>query len=266
MPPDCPITEEEISALVDDELCGREQKRVAAHVAACPDCRDLAGEALAGKRLLGVRSRPVDPPTESWQGIITTLDAADGIARAATPQRRQSRPGSVPALAGLGLVLIAGAMLCRHRAVGSATENGFFVRAHAEVMARYHGSPDWSTPGPLTQDVVSPAPQSRDTTWLEVARVLHRFRGEFLHQTLYRVGRTPISEFTLSSKAFDAGEMSPTDYERDADFLLRASRNGSVVAWQSAGSTHVLVGRTSPNELLALATARRAQTPGTDSF
>jgi len=70
----CPITEEQVGCLVDGELTGQEQRRVAAHVSVCEHCSALAGRILAGKRFLSASSPEVDPPAGSWDRLVVALD------------------------------------------------------------------------------------------------------------------------------------------------------------------------------------------------
>lgn len=253
----CPITEEEISALVDGELVGREERRVAAHVAVCAECSVRAGALFAGKRLLAIRSHAIEPPHALWDHLVASLDEVDGMARASVTgaPRRGSRPwGSAPALAGLGCILILAALFWRGVATRDVGHGALFLNAHLAACSRFTDAGVL----PNVSDVV--APGFTATTWDPVARNVFSLDGQFVEQTLYRVDHTPISEFVLLARAFDARGLRAVHYN-GATYLVSARRCGSVVAWDMAGMMRVLVGRTRPDELLALADTRRATAP-----
>lgn len=254
MRPDCSITEDDVNALVDDELCGREQRRVAAHVSGCPHCSALAGVTLAGKRLLGARSQPVDPPAHSWEHALAALDEVDGVARATRPTRSSRMLHTAPALAACGILLIVGALTWRSRTTEGVGDGPAFVRHHlaAASMVIPGG-------GSSVQEVVTPRPGG--AAWIPVARWLFPLNGEFVDHTLYRVDRTRISEFIVSSHVFDSTGLRRAVLRGGGVYRVRSEPGGSVVAWESSGLTHVLVGRTGVTDLLSLAASRRSRGP-----
>lgn len=254
MHPDCPITEDDVNALVDNELRGREQRRVAAHVAVCPDCGATAGASLAAKRVLGAKGQPLEVPVGSWERLRGALDQADSVAVAMRAQPRGRSLPLVPALAACGLLFIIGAVAWHNRAGTDTGHGALFVRNHEAASALMMRAPQ------LAVHDVTVGNASR-ATWAPVGRWLMPFNGEFVDHTFFRVGRTPISQFIVSSQAFDAGGLDSIRTPDGSRYLVRVEQGGSVVAWEAGGLMHVLVARIGPNQLLALAEARRAQGP-----
>jgi anti-sigma factor RsiW len=261
---ECPITENDIHALVDGELTARETRRVATHVVACPKCSALAGGTLAGKRLLSPRTQAVEPPADSWQRVVSALDDADSTVRNISwTSRRRLHFDSVPALAVAGLMLLVGAGVWQLNLNYSAGRGSAqLVRAHIAACTNLSlGAPTRSGGG--AREVVTPTPGT--ARWAPVARALFPVNGELAEQTLYRVDRTPVSEFVMSPRAFQRFGLTHARY-RDGEYWYSSDRNGSVVAWESGGITHILVGRAGPADLLGLASSRRAQAPTGQSF
>jgi anti-sigma factor RsiW len=262
MAPDCPLnsecslTEDDLNALVDDQLSGRDQRRVAAHVACCRTCSELVGSTLASKRLLAARGQELEPPAESWQDLVGALDDTDRVARSASQPRRWHNLGSAPALAIAGIALVALALVWTSRMNGPGGQGQVFVKAHLAVAAMTATWP--SSPG-VAHDVVTPTPGG--AVWQGLSRSFMPVGGEFVEHTLYRVDRTPISEFVLSSRCFDRAGLRPVHYEDGARYLVRAEQYGSVVAWEDRGTIRVLVGRVGADELLSLASSRRLRVP-----
>lgn len=254
MRPDCPITEDDINALVDDELRGREQRRVAAHVVACPDCRGTAGATLAGKRMLGAKGQPLDVPVGSWDRLATALDQADRVAVAMHTAPRGRTFPLVPALAACGIMLIVAAAAWHNRAGNTRSHVAQFVRSHEAACALILRAPQLAV-----HDVVVADPGR--ASWVPVARWLIPLNGEIVDHTFYRVGPTPISQFVVSTRACDSDGLEPIRTTSGTRYLVRAEQGGSIVAWETGGLVHVLVGRIGPNQLLTLAEARRAQGP-----
>ena len=254
MRPDCTITEDDINALVDDELRGREQRRVAAHVAVCPDCRGIAGATLASKRMLGAKGQPLDVPLGSWDRVARALDEADSVATAMHAASRGRAFPLVPALAACGIVLIVAAAAWHSRAGNARGDGVQFVRSHEAACALLLRAPH------LAVHDVAVANPGR-ASWAPVARWLTPLNGEFVDHTFFRVGSTPISQFVVSTRAFNPDGLETIRTAGGTRYLVRAEQTGSVVAWETGGLMHVLVGRIGPNQLLALADARRAQGP-----
>lgn len=259
---ECPITETDIHALVDGELTAKEARRVATHVVACPACSALAGSTLAGKRLLSPRTQEVDPPADSWQRVLAALDEADATARTMSWRARPRwKLDSVPvlAVAGILLLIIAGVWQLNLTYSG-ARASSQLLRAHIAACSNLSfGVP---TPGGA-REVVTPTPGA--ARWAPVARALFPVNGELAEQTLYRVDRTPVSEFIMSPRAFQRFGLTHARY-RDGEYWYSSDPNGSLVAWEAGGITHVLVGRAGPADLLGLASSRRAQAPNGRSF
>ena len=263
MSEDCQVSGEEINALVDDELCGREQRRVAAHISTCRRCSCTTGGTLAAKRLLGARSMPVDPPPALWPRVASALDQADGVAQASKASSQAARPArrltGVPALAGVGLVLIAGALAWRTWAFEPSRRAAPFLHAHAEMLAASSGN----VGNGLGNAVSVGRPGS--TTWEPLGSELQPFDGAFVAHTLYRVQRMLVSEFIVSSQSFSSSGLSRDEYD-GVGYLVAEDRGVSLVAWESRGITSVLVGRVGRGEMLSLASVRRAQAPLMDSL
>lgn len=259
MRPQCPVTEDELNALVDGELCGREQGRVSAHVLCCDDCRSLVGQTLATKRLMGVRSQALDPPTGSWETLLTAMDEVDGMARATTYGPPARRLDSVPLLAAAGLVVMVVAAGWLYLGGRHAVQAVQFVRTHAAACSDLAPGVAMARFGDVT------APRADGMVWVPVARTLFPVDGQVFEQTLYRVDRTAVSELLLSASAFSSDGLTPVRAS-GADYLVGVEHSGSVVAWRSGAMVRVLVSRTAPQDLLAMAVARRAQIPLARSF
>ncbi|MCE5218864.1 zf-HC2 domain-containing protein [bacterium] len=260
MSPECPITEDEINALVDGETSGREQKRIAAHVVTCPICSAVAGGTLASKRLLGARAQPVEAPAGSWERMLSALDAADGVRRATCVHGSHWRFDTTQALAFAGLLLIVAGVWHSYGLQSASRYSSVFLRTHSAAFSNLRAS---TPPMPNVRDVVTPSPGG--VQWVPVARALFPLEGELAEHTLYRVDRTPISEFVVSPKILHSCGLTPVRY-RDVEYSVRSDPRGTMVAWQSAGVTYILVGRTGPSDLLALASARRSQASTVRSF
>lgn len=255
MAPDCPITEDELNALVDDQLCGRDQRRVAAHVAACQACSEFVGGTLASKRLLAARGHELEPPACSWDDLVAALDATDRVARTSREARRRREWVSVPALAGVGVILIAVALVWTGRYRESHSQGASFVQAHldaAGLSARIAATPR------NVHDVVTPVPGG--AYWQGVARSYIPLGGELVEHTLFRVDRTPISEFLVPIRQFERTGLEPAHFD-GAWYMVRAERAGSVVAWEDRGMVRMLVGCVGIDEMLSLAAARRERVP-----
>jgi anti-sigma factor RsiW len=267
MRPHCPVTEDELSSLVDDELSGRAQRRVASHAVNCPHCAQMLGSLLAGKRFLSARGQPVDVPAGSWQRLIAEIDRADGLARTATMDPLRPRRSYLPALAAAGLVLLLGVWGWQSRHAPPPASPGLFARAHEAAWGQFAPIGATRNPGAWADVSEVTTPRSVGTQWVPVARALMPLRGQIIEQSLYRVDRTPVSEFVLPSETF-----SPRGYSEvrvnGAPFLCRTEGGGSysLVAWEAGRITNVLVGRTHIQDLLLLAATRRAQVPLTRSL
>ncbi|MBP8951069.1 MAG: zf-HC2 domain-containing protein [Armatimonadetes bacterium] len=250
----CPITEEQVGCLVDGELTGQEQRRVAAHVSVCEHCSALAGRILAGKRFLSASSPEVDPPAGSWDRLVVALDDTDSLARAMQPQKTRSLDWrSVPALAACGLLLIVSALVWRSQSSEAAGMGPIFVRQHLAAEASFSRAA--STAGNV-YDVVTSRPGN--PTWVPIARRLFPMGGKFVDHTLYRVDdRAKISEFQFPADLFDRSGLGAVSYG-SAQYWVRAERGGSVVAWETSGLMHVLVARTDATDLLGLAAHHRS--------
>ena len=259
MSPDCPITEDEINALVDGELATREQRRVAAHIVTCSGCSEAAGGLLAEKRLLSARSQQVEPPAALWAGVAATLDTLDGLARASRPVRRVRTFGSVLGLASLGCLLIVGTLVWRGHLGPDLGQGAVFARAHMLACQRVIGAGD----APNVSDVV--APSLGVSQWEPLQRAVFSLEGQFVDHTLYRVNRTPISEFVLAAQTLRLQGVSTVRYD-GATYLVHGEPGGSVVAWQAGGVARVLAGRVKAPELLYLAAGRRAAVPLTPMY
>jgi hypothetical protein len=255
MAPDCHMTEDELNALVDDQLAGRDQRRVAGHVASCASCSEIVGGTLAGKRLLAARGQELEPPAESWRDLLVALDTTDRVAHSTGHVQRWHGLGSAPSLAIAGVALIALALVWTSRLAGPGGQGQSFVKAHLAVAGMAAGLSGGTG---ATHDVVTPMPGGAQ--WLGVSRSFIPVGGEFVEHTLYRVDRTPISEFVLSARCFDGSGLRPIRYE-GAHYLVHAESYGSVVAWEDRGTVRVLVGRVGADELLSLATSRRLRVP-----
>jgi anti-sigma factor RsiW len=253
MRPDCIITEDDINALVDNELTGREQRRVAAHVASCPECSVIAGGALAAKRMLGVRMQPVDPPAASWQTIASALDEVDQVAHATFQPSARPFWRRMPVGAAIGIALMLGAVAMHLNRTVTPSQDAFFARAHSVLAMN-----TLSSGARNTQDVVTPSPGG--VRWDPVARSLMSVNGEIVEQTLFRVDRAPISQFVMSAAAFDRRRHEKVDFG-GRRYYVGVSQQGSLVAWESRGIITALVARTDPRELIALASGRQARTP-----
>jgi hypothetical protein len=255
MTPNCTMTDDELNALVDNQLAGRDQRRVATHVAACRFCSEFVGGTLASKRLLAVRGQELEPPAGSWQDLVGALDTADRVAHSSAQARPAYSLGSTPSLAIAGVALIALALVWTSRLTGPGGQGPVFVKAH---LAAAGISAGWSGTPSVTHDVVTPTPGG--AVWQGVSRSLIPVGGEFVEHTLYRVDRTPVSEFVLSSRCFDHKGLRPIRYD-GGHYLVRAEQYGSVVAWEDRGTVRVLVGHVGADELLSLAAVRRLKVP-----
>jgi len=255
MPSDCPITEDEINALVDGELAGREQRRVAAHIVTCSGCSEAAGGLLAEKRLLSARSQAVETPSDLWARVAVTLDTLDGLAKASRPPaRRPVALGSTPALATIGCLLIVGALVVRSQLPAGMGQGAMFARAHLAACQRAVGGGDV----PSVSDVV--APGLGLGSWDAVERAVFSLNGQYVEHTLYRFNRTPISEFVLATQALSLQGVTSVRYD-GAVYLVRGEPGGSLVAWEAGGIARVLAARVKVPELLSAAAARRAVVP-----
>jgi len=252
MRPECDITEDELNALVDNELTGREQRRVAAHIVGCESCSAMLGGILAGKRLLSVKMQPVDPPASSWTMISANLDEIDSLAHATRPITAAFNLRRVPALAVVGVLLMLVATVMHLQRLSQPVPGIQFARAHMALASnamRFGGSSN-------TQDVVTSAPGK--VTWEPIARALMPIKGEIAEHILYRVDRTPISQFILSAQAFSRRGLQLVDYN-GSRFFVGGDAHGALVAWESRGMVTILVGRNNPAELLNLAMTRQGQ-------
>lgn len=250
----CPISEEQICSMVDGQLSGREQRRVAAHVATCPDCSVLAGQVLASKRFLGAKAPEADPPAHAWRHIVVALDQVDATRRAAGVPERRWTLGGAPALAACGVLLIVAAGVWRAQMVDPAGLGPTLARHHLAAEASFSRMAGGA--GDL-YDVVTVRPGK--ATWVPVARRLFAYGGHHVDHTLYRVDdRAKISEFVLPSEAFDLRGFQQTK-AAGRDYWVRAERGGSVVAWNQLGVVRVLVARTDAGELLSLAASHQAE-------
>ncbi len=249
----CPITNDHINQLVDGELSGREQRRVAAHVAHCAECSSVAGRILATKAYVGARSPEVEPPAGSWQRLVATLDEADGVAQATASKPRVRRFGAVPALAASGLLLIMAAGAWRSHCVGQqAGMTQMLVRHHMAAELRFSNATGTRA---QVYGVVTPRPFNNE--WAPVARWLIPHAGQFVDHTLYRLDdRGRVSEFLIPADTFGTTGLRPVAYG-GTRYWVRAERSGSIVSWEHAGIYHVLVARTNAAELMSLAASHR---------
>lgn len=262
MRPECPVTEDDIQSLVDEELPGRKQRQVAAHVIGCSRCSQAVGAQLAGKRLLGASGQEVDVPAGSWERVLAEMDLVDGVAKCAVGERPDRRRLTMPSLAAAGLLLAFAVWGWQARSAPPPGSAALFARAHEAAWREF--APIGSAGDPSAwadvSEVTTPRPDG--IRWVPVARALIPLDGEIVEQSLYRVDRTPVSEFVLPSHSFSANGFVDVNV-KGAHFLCRTERGGlwSLVAWQSDRVTNVLVGRTRVEELLVLAASRRACTP-----
>ena len=253
MSENCPISEEQVGCLVDGELTGQEQRRIAAHVSSCEHCSSLAGRILAAKRFLSAASPEVEPPAGSWDRLAIALDGADSVARAMQPTKRSVDWRSVPAMAACGLLLIFSALVWRAQSMDSGGMGPVFVRHHLTAESSLSRS---FAPSASVYDVVTSRPGN--PTWTPIARRLFPMSGKYVDHTLYRVDdRAKVSEFQFPAQLFDPSGLQPVSYGT-GQYWVRGERSGSVVAWEISGLMHVLVARTDAHDLLSLAAHHRA--------
>jgi predicted anti-sigma-YlaC factor YlaD len=99
----CDLFREAYSAQLDGEDSPLESAAVDAHLSVCPACRGWAAAAARVTRL--ARVAPAEPVPDLTASIMVNLPAAPA------PTPAPTRGGSAPAVARLGLVLIAMAQL-----------------------------------------------------------------------------------------------------------------------------------------------------------
>jgi hypothetical protein len=136
-----------LSDYLDDELDEAGRRDVAAHLARCPACADVADD-LAEVRRLARALGPVEPPVDLWPALRSRLAQADVVAlpvdrRSGAPIWRRAVRVTAGQLAAAGLVLAlvggAGAWLLRPLAGPGPTSVGLAAGDPGAAAARQAG-------------------------------------------------------------------------------------------------------------------------------
>ncbi|MGH9702369.1 MAG: anti-sigma factor family protein [Candidatus Acidiferrales bacterium] len=108
-----PTACKEYESLLEDQLEGQlnpvSQSRVAAHLAACPACREAFEDARTGSELLRLSHQPTADPGEFFPGRVMALIRAEEKARAGSFWRPlETLAWKLSLSAALALVLLTG--------------------------------------------------------------------------------------------------------------------------------------------------------------
>jgi hypothetical protein len=245
----CNGDEERLSGLVDGELPEREQRQLAAHALTCPECSRELGRLVATKRLMARSERASEPPPGFLEEMRRRLDEVDGMRQRVSfvPARARRLVG----IAAVGVILISGALMVSNYLLSPMETPAVLVQAHERLSESPWGG---GAPGGA-YSAVSVRPS--EVPWRPVRRALLKLDGALVTQTIYQVGRCPVSLFE-----------GPSSWRPlEAATALVRLRNGlevasvgdeCLVSWEANGVRLVLVARTTPEDLVQLAGLRRS--------
>jgi len=246
---ECNPDDKALSGLVDDDLPERERRRVAQHVLACPTCSRETGRLLAVKRLLARPELDAEPPLELWDETRRRLDEVDGLRARVSwvpPQARR-----LVAIAAVGIIMVSSAVILKTAVLSSVSSPALLVQAHERLT---EGAWAAGAPGGA-YSAVSVTPSA--ISWRPVRRALLKLDGTLISQTVFQVGRCPVSLFEGPAEWHpfshgDAAAKLPNGLE------VGTGGDTSLVSWEAGGVRWALVARTTPADLVELAQLRRS--------
>ncbi|MEA3399861.1 MAG: zf-HC2 domain-containing protein [Armatimonadota bacterium] len=242
----CREIRELLAPLVDGELDARRRKIVAAHLLACSDCSERAGEMMAAKRLVEREAPSAEAVPEGFHSRLQArLDQADGEpvrARSVAAVRR------LVGIAAVGAIAISIAFIL---------STVYFMGAdRALELTNLHYQHAGVT-GPFPPDgyaTVSCNPWSE--RWVERRTLPVTVDGLGVAWTIYHVGSCPVSvvEGPRDWHPYRTGWLVT---ERVGGFDIREVGETCMTSWTSGDNRIVLIAVATPQEVADMAAAYR---------
>jgi hypothetical protein len=284
--PTCPVSEEQLNALVDEELCEGDTRSVAMHVIKCGWCARTVGQLTASEALLRTplpyERKDAVPSGDFWDRLGERLDDVDTVMRATSPEleatgsdpgvfsslrmglaaaARRARPSYLPHLAAAGLLLLALAFavqqagLAWFEGVGSAR----LVQVHRDAVAASAPTPSPATsaltPVSLSGNAGSSASNAQGASF----HVVDLDGTPAVCSVLGSAGR-PVTVISTGKDAISLrGMQELSGY--NGRYHFQALPDGSMVMVDVSGEMwRAAVGRVGPHDLLTLMSRLPAQT------
>lgn len=244
----CEGQESSLAAWVDGQAPKEERRRVASHVILCRQCAAEAGHMLAAKTLLerGEESAKAIPPGDLWQRVMAELDRADGV-QTALARPFVSRPSRLPAIVGVGAMLIVAALALSFYVSGPVSVTSQLLAAHAQAL-RAAGIIGHVPTGALHAVGTSVSQPPLVVRW----RAIEKLNGAFAIHRVCTAGRLPVSIISVPAGAVPLGDTQRVIY-RGREMFVGTAPEGCVIIATRHGMATVVMANARPEELLPLA-------------
>ncbi len=105
----CPLSQEQLTAFLEEDLPAEHMRRLARHIMACPHCSEVLGRLRAAQTVIEIpdpSEESITAPPELWDRVNSRLDEVDRLMQA-TPCVEEHPPRPYPyRLVGVGVALI----------------------------------------------------------------------------------------------------------------------------------------------------------------
>jgi len=243
----CPVTPEDLSAFVDDELPGEQRRKIARHIVTCPSCSRQIGTIYSLKVLAnGPDQQFARVPRGFWKRVRQSLDEIDAVARKVV----SISPGRAPAwrlaaLAATGVLMIILAVGIRGVLVPRSTNWMHLAKAHRTATAQL-------IPPVAIRQLPDHSGQATQVAWQPTHAQAIQTQMCSGRQVIYQRPGAIISYFILPCINLDVSGLTSI-YQGGLRFYLTASDGLSMIAWRQGPGWGVLVGATDAEQLLELA-------------
>ena len=243
---DCPLTDEDLSLLLEGALPLDAARETANHILSCDRCARHLGHLAATETVLNLPAESGPYPELSddfWPQLRERLDDVDRLVEATTVEEKPSRT-YLPVLAAAGILLIAAAVFAHQFFMDSMSpiNPARLAYMHDRAMA------------------AAPAAGSANRNLATVgATDTGGFHGPHMVQLddtpalswHYLLGGRPVSVIFTTTRAVDTDQMQRIQVNERPYYLLQTPR-GNVLVDTSEDLWRVVVGQSSALEMVVL--------------
>jgi len=228
--------EEQLSALLDDELELSEKRAVALHVAHCPSCARTLGELYAVHALLQPPQSVQAPlPRGFWRGVQARLNEIDGLIRATELLRVQPRPLLSPRVLTAAAAMLILGVIFRLYWQNSHIQPTQLTRLHLAASL-----------GPYDPGQTQAVGARLNERWQPISYSVVNLKGVSALQTIYLVDGLPVSVFRLPPEALDISRFGRVRVNNNQLLYLAGFPGGTIAAKESDTGWDVVVSRSGP--------------------
>ena len=252
----CPLSEEQLTAFLEDDLPARQTRLMARHVITCPSCSQILGRLKAAESLLRTPQPDetiAETSPEFWPRLQARLDDVDHVMNATPGVGRQPANNLRRlALAGAAVIVLALAaqqVMLRHF---PALQPAQLAQIHRQAVAA--AAPQASTPDyPYASAGFSDAGRSgRADTPPSFAPYLVELDGVPAVCSVYLLDGRRATALCTIEKAIDLRRMAPLSPGQDRYFAGRLP-DGNIVLVDTAGQMwRAVISDAPPQQMLSL--------------